>query len=50
MLIIAAFCRTDEEVRPQMIAVDESNRFLRFLELEKGVEENAPCAAKPTHT
>jgi aspartate 1-decarboxylase len=41
MVIIAAFCMTDEEVRPQMIAVDESNRFLRFLELEKGVEENA---------
>jgi len=40
-VIIAAFCMTDEEVKPQMIAVDERNRFVRFLELEKGVEENA---------
>jgi len=40
-VIIAAFCMTDEEVRPQMIAVDKRNRFVRFLELEKGVEEHA---------
>jgi aspartate 1-decarboxylase len=40
-VIIAAFCMTDEEMTPQMIAVDERNRFVRFLELEKDVEENA---------
>ena len=30
-IIIAAFCLTDEAVVPQMIAVDEQNRFERQL-------------------
>jgi aspartate 1-decarboxylase len=30
-VIIAAFCLTDEIVRPRMIAVDERNRFATFL-------------------
>lgn len=33
-LIIAAFCLTDEVVTPRMIAVDERNRFARFLSHE----------------
>ena len=31
-VIIAAFCLTDEPVEPQMIAVDDQNRFLRKLD------------------
>ena len=38
VVIIAAFCLTDEEVSPRMIAVDEDNRFVRFLELDKGID------------
>ena len=30
-VIIVAFCLTDEPVTPQMIAVDERNRFVRHL-------------------
>lgn len=30
-IIIAAFCLTDEVVKPRMIAVDERNRFATFL-------------------
>lgn len=31
-VIIVAFCLTDEPVVPQMIVVDEQNRFLRHIE------------------
>lgn len=31
-IIVAAFCLTDEIVEPQMIAVDEHNRFVRRLD------------------
>jgi aspartate 1-decarboxylase len=31
-IIIVAFCLTDEAVVPQMIAVDERNRFVKRLE------------------
>jgi aspartate 1-decarboxylase len=30
-IIIAAFCVTDEPVRPQMIVVDRQNRFVRTI-------------------
>ena len=30
-VIIVAFCLTDETIKPQMIIVDEQNRFLRHL-------------------
>ena len=30
-IIVAAFCLTDEPVNPQMIAVDEQNRFVMQL-------------------
>lgn len=30
-IIIVAFCLTDEVVTPRMIAVDERNRFVRYL-------------------
>jgi aspartate 1-decarboxylase len=31
-VIIVAFCLTDEPITPQMIAVDEHNRFVRYLD------------------
>jgi aspartate 1-decarboxylase len=34
VVIIAAFCLTDEEITPQMIAVDERNRWLSDLSHE----------------
>jgi aspartate 1-decarboxylase len=33
-IIIVAFSLTDEPVEPRMIAVDERNRFIHFLETE----------------
>ena len=33
-IIIVAFTLTDEPVTPRMIAVDERNRFVQYLEIE----------------
>jgi aspartate 1-decarboxylase len=38
-IIIVAFCMTDEPITPQMIAVDEHNRFVQYLEIDEGVIE-----------
>jgi aspartate 1-decarboxylase len=39
LVIIVAFCLTDEKVEPKMIAVDEQNRFTRNL-VANGSPEN----------
>jgi len=41
-IIIAAFCASDEQVRPRMIAVDAHNRFAGFLELEQDLADTKP--------
>ena len=38
-VIIVAFCLTDERIEPQMIAVDEQNRFERKLYGSAGAAE-----------
>jgi aspartate 1-decarboxylase len=38
-IIIVAFCLTDEKIEPQMIAVDEQNRFDRRLYGSAGVPD-----------
>jgi aspartate 1-decarboxylase len=38
-VIVVAFCLTDEPIVPQMIAVDERNRFVRALDLGASVED-----------
>jgi aspartate 1-decarboxylase len=38
-IIIVAFSLTDEPVAPRMIAVDERNRFIHFLETEAAAPE-----------
>lgn len=38
-VIIVAFCLTDEAIEPQMIAVDEHNRFERRLYGSAGAKE-----------
>jgi hypothetical protein len=40
-VIIVAFCLTDEPVEPQMIVVDERNRFVRHLDGLGPVEDFA---------
>mgnify|MGYP003333058397 CR=1 FL=1 len=42
IVIIVAFCLTDEQVTPKMIAVDDRNRFLRQLSAVPG-EEGGPA-------
>ena len=44
-IIIVAFCLTDEPVTPQMIAVDERNRFVRHL----GGSDAPPLEAPKAH-
>jgi aspartate 1-decarboxylase len=38
-IIIVAFCLTDETIEPQMIMVDEHNRFVRRLESGSDMQE-----------
>jgi len=40
-IIIVAFCLTDEIIEPQMILVDERNRFVRRLDLLHSPEDVA---------
>lgn len=39
-VIVAAFCMTDEPVDPKMIAVDEDNRFVRWLAGDHAPEDS----------
>ena len=38
VVIIAAFCLTDEKIAPKLIAVDERNRFAGFLSSNEAPE------------
>ncbi|MCC7008930.1 MAG: aspartate 1-decarboxylase [Acidobacteria bacterium] len=38
-IIVAAFCLTDEPVDPQMIVVNDQNRFVRYLEGTAAAED-----------
>ena len=45
-VIIVAFCLTDEPVEPQMIVVDERNRFVRLLDGVGPVEDFATSSGR----
>ena len=41
-MIIVAFCLTDENIEPRMIAVDDQNRFVQNLVPDGAPEDVAP--------